>query len=331
MVMGLSLLVLMGVVKIALTTLAGLMGLVVSALMIWFTLYLMHKVVTFVVPGFFRNIANIFSWIFTETPVAAKKAGKAFKRAAGIDEASVVADFLAPYRTEKEEVFIGDPYDWAENLLGLVRQSQTGSGKTNSKVRKKGLKHKIREAIRARDMLLLQLRSSGDTERLNELVTGMAQTMQKLISLYMDLKPVVKNLKAQRATLDRLNGKIRKYETQLLREQDPSVEKSLRSAIRSCLESIEVLRTNRRRIKVFSIRVETATTKLENLAVMCLDSNESETSHVLDELDDLTAEIASSRRAFSEALEEIDQNSRASSMRASEDSEVLVEEKFLQN
>lgn len=256
---------------------------------------------------------NIASWAGVKAVKGINESAKALARAAGIDDASKVDETLKSYRVEGEEKIIGNTGDWAEKLINYLDKRGDVSFDSSSSIEadytaedKGTLKSRMQECILAKDALILRLQRAGKLDENTDLAIAVTNSMNRLMAQFKDMRVFVTSWRNNKSTIQKTTHKLIKYEHALVSETDPQVIRSLKSAIRGCLESLELIKSGRTKVKVFSLRLEMVTTKYENLAHLLLERGSLANSSILDELDDLADEIVSGKASLAESLEEIE-------------------------
>lgn len=287
----------------------------------------------------FKIVSAVLSGIGGVASTAAEKAPSVFGavwtglyRLSGAAPETRVAKLLEPFRVDGEAELIGDETAWALEVISRAAAEESGTSEPLDLPGKSPIHNRLLEAILVKDVFILRLKKKGALDRGQEVILGCTRAINSLVTMYEDMRPLLDSLRNKKSTLARIRTKMSRYEEQLLEETDPDVIKSVKGAIRSCLETIELLKENRKRAKLFAIKIETATTKLENIMQNSLDSGVADDESLLGELDRLSEDVAAGKSDLREALAELgslgleDDPAESAKQRRVEEAEAAEEE-----
>jgi hypothetical protein len=251
-------------------------------------------------------ISHLFKFASKAGILAAQginSSAKALARAAGINDASKVAEILRVYRVDGEKEIIGDSNDWAEKLINYLDRRNV----TDFNPDRKTLKSKMQECILAKDTLILRLQRAGKLDDNTDLGIGVTNTMNRLLTLYNEMKISVDSWRNNKHSFQKATRKMIQYEEELMKEDDPQIIRQLKSALKGCIETHERIKSSRKKIKLFSLQLDMVTTKFENMGHLLFQSGSNvSNNNFLGELDQLSSTIAQSQTGFSESLEELE-------------------------
>lgn len=258
-----------------------------------------------IISGILSGIGGVASSAVEKTPSILSAIRTGLYRLTGAAPESRAANFLAPYRVEGETELIGDEIEWAILVITRAEAVEAGSFDPLDFPGKSPIHNKLLEAILVKDAFILRLRKKGSLDKGQEVVLGCIRAINSLVAMYHDMKPLLDSLRNKKSTLARIRSKMSRYENQLMEETDQDVIRGVKGAIKSSLDTIELFKESRKRAKLFALKIETATTKLENIMQNSLDSGAADDESLLYELDRLSDDVVAGKADLKEALAEL--------------------------
>jgi division protein CdvB (Snf7/Vps24/ESCRT-III family) len=153
----------------------------------------------------------------------------------------------------------------------------------------------------------LRLQRAGKLDDNTDLGIGVTNTMNRLLTLYNEMKISVDSWRNNKHSFQKATRKMIQYEEELMKEDDPQIIRQLKSALKGCIETHERIKSSRKKIKLFSLQLDMVTTKFENMGHLLFQSGSNvSNNNFLGELDQLSSTIAQSQTGFSESLEELE-------------------------